>query len=118
MMIFAFAVFCLDPTGYFYQNSFQFRDEALSMMSFRILTEVSSAYLTVTTPPKSKSTLERSSSDESSSTWISDEQATKTNASPLIILYTLGRGPTGTTFLIMVDLTKEIADQVNFYIRV
>ena len=111
----------LDPNGYYYQNSVQFRDEALSMVSFKILLEISSAYLTVADPEsKKKKPASELSSNDSITTTTSDEEfarfkATKRDDKPRIILYTINKTPAGGSILIMIDLTKEIADQVYNY---
>ncbi|KAL5112964.1 Cilia and flagella-associated protein 43 [Taenia crassiceps] len=112
-----------DPTGHMYQNSYQLRDESLSMMSFKILLNISSAYLTVTNPVKQKDI----SSSESTSTnsyktpqedvraLANDEPKEEAKTTPMIILYSLTKGTNNSRVLVMIDLSKEIADQTSAY---
>ncbi|VDK35569.1 unnamed protein product [Taenia asiatica] len=111
----------INPTNHMYQNSYQLRDESLSMMSFKILLNISSAYLTVTDPEKKKDI----SSDESVSTSSyktpqedmgateNEEPKEEAKAEPMIILYSLTKGTNNSHVLVMIDLSKEIADQTK-----
>ncbi|EUB61638.1 WD repeat-containing protein [Echinococcus granulosus] len=112
-----------DPTGHIYQNSYQLRDESLSMMSFKILLNISSAYLTVTDPNKKKNL----SADESASMNSyktpkeeaenpeNEELKEEAKTTPKIILYSLTKGTNNSCVLVMIDLSKEIADQTSAY---
>lgn len=104
-----------------YQNSYQLRDESLSMMSFKILLNISSAYLTVIDPKKKKDIpSDESTSTNSYKTPQEDVEATENEepkeeakTTPMIILYSLTKGTNNSRVLVMIDLSKEIADQVS-----
>ncbi|VDM27572.1 unnamed protein product [Hydatigera taeniaeformis] len=106
-----------------YQNSYQLRDESLSMMSFKILLNISGAYLIVTDPEKKKD-LSSEPSVSTSSYKTSQEDAIvpenegskeETKKTPMIILYSLTKGNNNSCVLVMIDLSKEIADQTSAY---
>ena len=134
----------LDSTQHLYPNSFQLRDDSLSLVAFKILLELSGAYLIVTDPQASKQSKHRKKgSSEKSSIFeeaglSSDLEADDTaeeventlreektglteenvdSSESRTILYSTTRGSSESSVLVMVDLTKEIADQVCHYHR-
>ncbi|CDS35835.1 WD repeat containing protein 96 [Echinococcus multilocularis] len=112
-----------DPTGHINQNSYQLRDESLSMMSFKILLNISSAYLTVTDPNKKKDLSEDglASMDsyktpkEEAENLENEELKEEAKTTPKIILYSLTKSTNNSCVLAMIDLSKEIADQTSAY---
>lgn len=104
-----------------YPNTYQLREEAISLMSFKFHVEISSAYLFVIdlAMKKQKSVVSSTSSLEisnptggTSSNENKTDNDTGDSTAPQIILYSLAKSPNENYNLVTIDLTKEIADQV------
>ncbi|KAM7540905.1 hypothetical protein Aperf_G00000045047 [Anoplocephala perfoliata] len=107
-----------DALDYMYPNTYQLREEAISLISFKFHVEISSAYLFVNDLEMKK----RKSAFSSASSLEMDRTSTNENktdndmgdsAATQIILYSLAKSPNENYNLITIDLTKEIADQIS-----
>lgn len=110
-----------DPSGYRYPLSYQLRDDALSVMSFKVLLGIRWAHLTVVEPPEpepTSSSQEETGPDHTNSNQLPQQQPAEEDSSqqeksiPKITLFTFTTTETGDNALTIIDLSKEINDQV------
>uniref|UniRef100_A0A5K3ESP0 WD repeat and coiled-coil-containing protein n=1 Tax=Mesocestoides corti TaxID=53468 RepID=A0A5K3ESP0_MESCO len=105
-----------DPRPHMYPQSYQLRDDSLSMMSFKILLNIYEAYLTVTEPETLNSLASDDASIGSSERHESDGEEVNSDERkpiPKIILFSLTKNANDNSLLVAIDLSKEVADQVQ-----